>query len=517
MFTSRLSRMFTIPVALTASIVAQNAFSVTYQAKPDFPVDSGEFGHTLAKHGKYIVVGSDRHTEFGRSDQFAYIGHWTANRNIDGGAIYLLTDDNSESIKKYQFLKEPAIAPTLDHATYLANPLNFGAQVDITDNWIIATLPYHYSPSTSTSQPAVVIIPKTNGQFATCPTSAYTTGIPGDTPTLRYWGNALNCKPVSGTNPNNTIIIVPLPSEFIGKLGRNVKVKISGDAFVVAAPDRLVAYHRNSSSGEWELIHTFLPESGKYISDVSLDGQNLVIGEVPSQPFISYVDDNGVIEAGDFVYAGSGKVHAFKVNSTSLTQAGVFTSDLGFGYRVAVNQNALLVSSGGFEYPSEFITLYPHLANSPLPQGKVHQYKIDPLATPGQTAWQYRGYGEFTSTPIQLSIDNSDVLAVQLFEVGKVLNSTYVPYEPNTIAQIFYGDTTQTVPFNLGSWATHDSIYQSQLDGAKPYFETTPFRAIDPLQVSNGNVVIGWRGIKGDNSSLYPLSGGVFQVNLSEL
>jgi hypothetical protein len=516
MYMSKFNHLFTAPILLAASLISQSAFSITFQGKPDIPVDSAEFGHTLAKHGKYIIVGADRHAEYGRENQVSF--NWDINRNVDGGAIYLLTDDNSEPIKKYQFLKDPTLTPNLDHISHLASPLNFSSQVDITDNWIIATLTRHYNPTTFTSQPAVVIIPKKNGQFPTCPTSAYITGIPGDLTTQRPWNNAVNCSPISGTSTSSGILIVPLPPEFYGGLGRNAKVKISGNAFAVATPNRLVSYYRNSTTGQWKLIQTFVPAAGKIISDIDLHGQILAIGVTSAQGPIAYNDNSdGVVDNNDYIFDYSGKVHTFKLSQTAATSAGVLSGGgLGFGLLVALNQNTLAVGSGGIEYPAQYLTLNPHLASTPLPIGKVHQYKFDTQAASGQNAWLNRGYGEFTSTPRQLSLDDN-VLVVQLHEVGKNVSSPYVAYEPNVVAKLFYKVSGQDPAFNLGTGQQNKSIYKSQIEAARPYYSQNNFEAIDPIRVGNGNVVVGWRAAKGDISDLFPLNGGIFQVNLTEL
>lgn len=516
MYTSKLNHIFTAPVILAASLISSSAFSITFQGKPDFPVDSAEFGQTLAKHGKYIVVGADRHAEFGRSNQST--GDWTTNRNVDGGAIYLLTDDNSEPIKKYQFLKDPTLAPDV-HISHLASPLNFSSQVDITDNWIVATLTQHYNPTTLTSQPAVVVIPKINGQFTTCPTSAYVTGVPGNQSTQQNWGNVVNCTAVSSTNVSSGILIVPLPPEFYGNLGRNVKIKVSGNAFAVATPNRLVSYHRNSTSSQWQLIQTFVPDAGKIISDIDLNGQYLAIGVNSANGPISfdYSNPDGVLDNNDFIFDYSGKVYTFKLSQSTATTAGVLSSGgLGFGLRVALNQNTLIVGSGGIQYPAQYFTVNPHISSTPLPIGKVHQYKFDTSAAPGQNAWLNRGYGEFTSTPIQLSLDEN-VLAVQLYEVGQTVSSPYIAYEPNVMAKLFYKIPGQDPAFNLGTGAQDKSIYKSQLEAARPYYSQTDVTAIDPVRVANGSVIIGWRAAKGDISNLFPLNGSIFQVNLTEL
>lgn len=511
---SKLSNAITAPILLTASLFAQSAFSVTFQGKPDMPVDSAEFGHTLAKHGKYIIVGADRHAEFGRDNQTAL--DWTLNRNVDGGAIYLLTDDNSEPIKKYQLLKDPTLLPNLDHINHHASPLNFSSQVDITDNWIIATLNRHYNPATSTSQPAVVIIPKTNGQFPTCPTSAYITGIPGNQPTLKNWGNVVNCTGIAGTSTSSSILIVPLPPEFYGQMGRNTKVKISGNAFAVATANRLVTYHRNATSGQWQLIQTFIPDAGQIISDIDLHGQHLAIGVNSAAGPIS-IHEEGTLDNSDFIFDYSGKVYTYELSQSAATSAGIIASGgLGFGLQVALNQNTLVVGSGGIRYPDEYITLNPNLSYTPLPIGKVHQYKFDTQAAPGQNAWINRGYGEFTSTPRQLSLDEN-VLVVQLYEVGQTVSSPYVAYEPNVVAKVFYKVAGQDPAFNLGTGAQDKSIYQSQIEAARPYYSLNDFFPTDPVRVGNGSVVIGWRAAKGDISNLFPLNGSIFQVNLTEL
>lgn len=516
MYMPKLSHIITAPFILTASLLSAHAFSITFQGKPDFPVDSAEFGHTLAKHGKYIIVGADRHAEFGRSNQTTL--NWDNNRNYDGGAIYLLTDDNSEPIKKYQFLKNPTLQPNSDHIFHLASPLNFSSQVDITDNWIIATLTRHYNPVNFTSQPAVVIIPKTNGQFPTCPTSAYVTGIPADSTTQRNWGNAVNCTPISGTSTSSNILIVPLPPEFYGKLGRYAKVKISGDTFAVAVSDRLVTYHRNATSGQWQLIQTFVPDAGQIISDIDLHGQHLVIGVNSAQGPIAYHDNSdGVFDNNDYIFDYSGKVYTFELSQTAATSAGVLSGGgLGFGLQVALNQNTLVVGSGGIAYPAQYITLNPHLAYTPLPIGKVHQYKFDTQAASGQNAWLNRGYGEFTSTPRQLSLDEN-VLAVQLHEAGQNVSSQYVTYEPNVLVKLFYKVPGADPAFNLGTGSQDKSIYKSQIEAARPYYSQNEYGSMDPIRVGNGSVVIGWRAARGDISNLFPLTGGIFQVNLTEL
>jgi hypothetical protein len=517
MYTPKLSHTFTAPILLAASLISASAFSITFQGKPDIPVNSAEFGHTLAKHGKYIIVGADRHAEFGRDNQVSF--NWDINRNVDGGAIYLLTDDNSEPIKKYQLLKDPTLSPALGHISHLANPLNFSSQVDITDNWIIATLTRHYDPTTFTSQPAVVIIPKTNGQFPTCPTSNYVTGIPGDTTTQQNWGNAVNCTSISGTGAGSGILIVPLPPEFYGSLGRNVKVKISGNAFAVATPNRLVSYHRNSTTGQWQLIQTFIPDAGQIISDIDLHGQHLAIGVNSANGPISqdYINADGILDNNDFIFDYSGKVYTFELSQSAATSAGVLSGGgVGFGLNVALDQNTLMIGSGGIAYPAQYFTVNPHMSYTPLPIGKVHQYKFDTQAAAGQNAWMNRGYGEFTSTPRQLSL-NDNVLVVQLHEVGQSVSSPYVAYEPNTAAKLFYKVSGQDPAFNLGTGAQDKSISKAQIEAARPYYSQNDFEAIDPIRAGNGSVVIGWRAAKGDTSNLFPLNGSIFQVNLTEL
>lgn len=258
-----------ISILISSLLFSSLAAAVTFQPKPETPRNGAEFGHSIAKSGKYIIVGSDRSSEFG-DGQFANTD--SSNRNYDHGAIFLMTDDNSEPVKKYQFLKDTAPA-TASNFNYLGGIANFGENVAISDNFIAATIK-HYNGYGSYG---VLIIPKVNGAFLTCPSGAYVTG------TKSWSQNTLNCSTLPRGNPNQ-ITYIELPSEF-SAVTRNLMLRISNYTLVASNGKRIVAYHRQYP-GVWA-SGTRLDisvSSATKISDVALRVNYLAFGVISTTP-----------------------------------------------------------------------------------------------------------------------------------------------------------------------------------------------------------------------------------------
>lgn len=519
MFNLKLVSLISSSVGLFSFFAATQSSAITFYTKPDFPVNSAEFGHNLAKKGKYTVIGADRHAEFGR--QSFVPDDWGTQRNPDNGAIYVITDDNSEPVRKYQFLKDPTVAPTNANGQYLAIPLNFGSNVAISDNWIAATVQRHGL----LMQPSIALIPKANGTFPTCPTAPYITGIPGSPSTQKNWGNAVDCTSVTDVPGGVTkpIRVLTLPSTYTGSLGRTLLLKLSDSALAISNGNTVIGAHRIAPTGQWQTTFSFAADSGKRISDIALNGDYLAISVTSTEPAIKYIDDNGIVEQSDFVYNNTpGEIHTYKLTENTATSTGILTGGFaGYGSRLAMNGDTLLVSAGIGLYPPELLTLNPNLAlSSPVPKGYIYQYRLNP----SNNTWNDRGYGEYSSTPTQLKLDN-DVFAVQLQEMGMTQlgsGTGYSPvYNPGSVAKIYSRGTSGEKLFEHGHMTLGKTVSKNQIDSARPWYAyvNTPnqFVAGFPIDIANGSIVFGWKAVRGDNTETYALNGGIFNLKLNEI
>jgi hypothetical protein len=509
MFNLKLVSLLSGTVGFISLFAAAQASAITFYTKPDFPVNSAEFGHAIAKKGKYIVVGADRHAEFGRGSFTP--NDWGTQRNADNGAIYLLTEDYSEPVKKYQFFKDPSVAPTNENGMYLAMPLNFGSQVAISDNWIAATIPRHGLAMT----PAIALIPKTaNGTFPTCPSAPYITGLAGAPSTQKNWGNAVNCASeidVQG-GVSKPIRVFTLPASFTSNLGRTLTLKLSDNALALSDGNQVITARRAMPYGDWQAAMTFTAEPGKRITDIALNGQLLAIGVSPASTSAAYND-------------AAGTVHTFKLDSNAGTAMGVLTTGfVGFGRQLAMNDDILMIAAGGLLYPQEMLAANPGLAlSSPVPKGYVFQYKLDASGN----SWSGRGYAEYSSTPTALRLDNT-ALAVQLQEMGMTelgSGTGYSPsYNPHAVAKVFFRSNSGEKLFDHGNGNGYNNgktISKNQIDSARPWYAYvgTPnqFSAGFPIDIANGSIVFGWKSVRGDNSEVYALNGGIFHLKLNEI